>query len=141
MGLILDDRGNPMSPSHANKKGVRYRYYVSQAILQNRKSEAGSVSRVSGPDIEAIVVDSVGQARVVRNAEVNNHYADRRSDEREDDRTTTKTISMTVPTASPDSSRDLIGRHVARVVLRPRAIEITLSDKRDHQGDASRTPV
>jgi hypothetical protein len=24
-----------MSPSHANKKGVRYRYYVSQAILQN----------------------------------------------------------------------------------------------------------
>jgi hypothetical protein len=28
-----------MSPSHANKKGVRYRYYVSQAVLQNRKDE------------------------------------------------------------------------------------------------------
>jgi hypothetical protein len=55
VGLIFDDRGNPMSPSHANKKGVRYRYYVSQAILQNRKSEAGSVSRVSGPDIESIL--------------------------------------------------------------------------------------
>ena len=25
IGLIFDDRGNPMSPSHANKKGVRYR--------------------------------------------------------------------------------------------------------------------
>ena len=35
-GLIFDDRGNPMSPSHANKKGVRYRYYVSQALLQSR---------------------------------------------------------------------------------------------------------
>jgi hypothetical protein len=23
MGLIFDDRGNPMSPSHANKKGVQ----------------------------------------------------------------------------------------------------------------------
>jgi site-specific DNA recombinase len=34
-GLIFDDCGNPMSPSHANKKGVRYRYSVSQAILQN----------------------------------------------------------------------------------------------------------
>ena len=27
VGLIFDDRGHPMSPSHANKKGVRYRYY------------------------------------------------------------------------------------------------------------------
>jgi hypothetical protein len=24
-----------MSPTHANKNGVRYRYYVSQALLQN----------------------------------------------------------------------------------------------------------
>ena len=46
-GLIFDDRGNPMSPSHANKKGVRYRYYVSQALLQNRKAEVGSIARVS----------------------------------------------------------------------------------------------
>ena len=36
-----------MSPSHANKKGVRYRYYVSQAVLQNRKDEAGSIVRVA----------------------------------------------------------------------------------------------
>jgi hypothetical protein len=27
-GLLFDDRGNLMSPSHVNKKGVRYRYYV-----------------------------------------------------------------------------------------------------------------
>jgi hypothetical protein len=26
MGKIFDDHGNPMSPSHAVKKGVRYRY-------------------------------------------------------------------------------------------------------------------
>jgi hypothetical protein len=32
--------------SHANKKGVRYRYYVSQAVLQNRKENAGSIARV-----------------------------------------------------------------------------------------------
>jgi site-specific DNA recombinase len=67
MGLIFDDRGNPMSPSHANKKGVRYRYYVSQALLQNRKSEAGSVSRVSGPDIENIVVAALRRAIADRN--------------------------------------------------------------------------
>ena len=37
-GLIFDDRGNPMTPSHANKKGVRYQYYVSHALLQGRKT-------------------------------------------------------------------------------------------------------
>jgi site-specific DNA recombinase len=31
-----------MSPTHANKRGVRYRYYVSHAILQNRKTETGT---------------------------------------------------------------------------------------------------
>jgi site-specific DNA recombinase len=45
-GRLFDDRGNRMSPTHANKKGARYRYYVSQALLQNRKAEAGSVAGV-----------------------------------------------------------------------------------------------
>ena len=31
-GRIFDDRGNPMTPTHANKNGVRYRYYVSHAL-------------------------------------------------------------------------------------------------------------
>jgi site-specific DNA recombinase len=45
-GRIFDDRGNRMSPSHSNKLGVRYRYYVSHAILQKRKADAGSIARV-----------------------------------------------------------------------------------------------
>ena len=51
-GLLFDSRDNPMSPSHANKQGVRYRYYVSQALIQGRKQEAGAVARVSAPDLE-----------------------------------------------------------------------------------------
>jgi site-specific DNA recombinase len=39
-GRLFDDRGNRMSPTHANKRGVRYRYYVSHALLQNRKADA-----------------------------------------------------------------------------------------------------
>ena len=135
-GLIFDDRNNPMSPSHANKKGVRYRYYVSQALLQNRKSEAGSVSRVSGPDIEEIVIEALREAIVDRNVAVENHDGDRRSDVSEKDKTTAKTISSTVTAASPDSDRDLIARCVERIVLRPRAIEITLNDNWDDQDDA-----
>ena len=57
-GLIFDDRGNPMTPSHANKKGVRYRYYVSHALLQGRKNAAGSIARVSAPDVESLVIET-----------------------------------------------------------------------------------
>jgi site-specific DNA recombinase len=47
MGRIFDDRGNRMTPSHSNKAGVRYRYYVSHALLQGRKDDAGGVARVA----------------------------------------------------------------------------------------------
>jgi site-specific DNA recombinase len=58
-GLIFDDRGNPMSPTHANKKGVRYRYYTSHALLQRRKEQAGSVPRVPAPEVEALVCEAL----------------------------------------------------------------------------------
>ena len=38
-----------MSPSHAVKKGVRYRYYVSTALVQGRKAEAGERRPGAGP--------------------------------------------------------------------------------------------
>jgi site-specific DNA recombinase len=58
-GLIYDDRGNRMTPSTANKAGVRYRYYVSCAVMQARKHEAGSVTRISAPDIETVVAQTL----------------------------------------------------------------------------------
>ena len=58
-GRIFDDQGHAMTPTHANKKGVRYRYYVSQAILQGRNHGAGSVARVSAPELETIIVDAL----------------------------------------------------------------------------------
>ena len=33
MGRIFDDRGNRMTPSHARKGGLKYRYYLSGKFL------------------------------------------------------------------------------------------------------------
>src|SRR5262249_59937002 len=55
-GRLFDNRGNRMSPTHANKGGARYRYYVSQAVLQNKPPPSGLVSRVPAAEIEALVV-------------------------------------------------------------------------------------
>jgi site-specific DNA recombinase len=55
-GLLFDDRSNVMSPSHARKaNGRRYRYYVSQAVLQGRQESTGSIRRVSAEAIESLV--------------------------------------------------------------------------------------
>jgi hypothetical protein len=62
MGKIFDDRGNPMSPSHAVKKGARYRYYVSSPIAQGRKDEAGSIARVPAEPIEQLVLSELRRA-------------------------------------------------------------------------------
>lgn len=55
-GLLFDDRGNRMSPSFTTKRGVRYRSYVSTAVLTGRRNEAGSVTRVSAPELETTIV-------------------------------------------------------------------------------------
>jgi hypothetical protein len=48
-GKLRDDRDNRMSPSFTVKSGVRYRFYVSRAVLQDRKSQAGSAEVVVHP--------------------------------------------------------------------------------------------
>jgi site-specific DNA recombinase len=61
-GKLQDDRGFCMSPSATSRGGRRWRYYVSQAILQGRKQDAGSISRVAAPEVEGRVLAAVRAA-------------------------------------------------------------------------------
>ncbi|MEN8131086.1 MAG: recombinase family protein [Pseudomonadota bacterium] len=58
-GLLFDDRNNPMSPTHATKQNRRYRYYISQAVLQYKESDKGSVIRTPAKPIEEAVSGQV----------------------------------------------------------------------------------
>ena len=70
-GLLFDDRGNRMTPTYSRKHGARYRYYISHALLQSRKGEAGSVTRVSAAEIEEAVVTALQQNGVLNQDETN----------------------------------------------------------------------
>jgi len=61
MGLLYDDAGYRMIPTHATKAGIRYRYYVSLPHLkgESKTVSVGSVSRVPATDVEDIIVKSV----------------------------------------------------------------------------------
>ena len=67
-GLLFDDVGHRMVPTHATKAGVRYRYYVSFPHLlgESKTASVGSVSRVSAPDIECIIIKSLNEHLIAR---------------------------------------------------------------------------
>jgi site-specific DNA recombinase len=58
-GRIFDDRGNRMTPSHARKRGIKYRYYLSSTLLQGQAERSGSVRRIPATEIDALVIRSV----------------------------------------------------------------------------------
>ena len=107
-GRIFDDRGNRMSPSHTNKSGVRYRYYVSHAILQQRQNEVGSVGRVPAAEIEKLVLEGV-----------RNHPASGNEAEG----------------ACAITDRDLIVQRVHTVTIKPRGVEVRLLPARGRPSD------
>jgi hypothetical protein len=104
-GRLFDERGNRMSPSHTNKAGVRYRYYVSQAVLQNKRQATGSIGRVPAAEIEALVM-----------AALRNHLQANGPGQADNDRVD----------ASCTRERELIERHVGQVTLTPSHIELHL---------------
>jgi site-specific DNA recombinase len=60
-GLLFDDAGHRMIPTHATKAGIRYRYYASTPVLHGeaKTASAGSVARVPAADIEDTIMKSL----------------------------------------------------------------------------------
>ncbi len=127
IGRIHDDRGNLMTPSHANKYpggktgasgSVRYRYYVSCAIAQGRRHECGSVPRVSAPQIEELVVAAL-HARLEKSGGALSR-----------DRSGSISPASDNPTAGAatefPNDAALIAGHLDRVIVGPRTLELVL---------------
>ena len=107
MGILFDGDGNRMSPSHANKKGVRYRYYVSQAVLQSGTPQTGAITRASAPEVEELVL-AAARRRPNDGPDGTNELTD----------------------------RELLAAYVQRIVLCPQWIEVTWRDPASASGQA-----
>src|SRR5207244_3657615 len=46
-----------MSPTYSLRRGNRYRYYISSALLHDRRLDAGTRARVNADDVERLVVE------------------------------------------------------------------------------------
>jgi site-specific DNA recombinase len=151
-GLLFDDAGHRMIPTHATKAGVRYRYYASTPVLHGeaRTASAGSVSRIPAADVEDTVVKSLkkytaaNQGKATTSAE---NLGDRetisemvtgivvhrdrliislKSDDADDPSDSPDTRSLTIPWQKPPSRRSrqiLLPHNASRSDVRPEQFE------------------
>ncbi len=66
-GLLFDARGQRVTPTHANKRGRRYRYYASQCLIGRRERGAEGV-RVPATDIDGLVLGRIERLLADRGA-------------------------------------------------------------------------
>ena len=60
-GIVFDNAGERLSPSHSNKGGIRYRYYISQSYVRSRprNDDKNKRWRIPGSELEHTVLRAV----------------------------------------------------------------------------------
>ena len=58
-GFVYDETGDRLCPTHANKRGRRYRYYISKRLMHGTSS-TGEGWRVPAKELERVVARAVG---------------------------------------------------------------------------------
>jgi site-specific DNA recombinase len=59
-GVVFDAGGKRMSPTHAVKRGIRYRYYVSRSLLDGTANDATGGQRIPAIALEGLVTRRIG---------------------------------------------------------------------------------
>jgi len=121
-GKLYDDNGNRMSPSHSNKNGRRYRYYVSQALLQFRKQDAGTSTKIPAGEIENFVIDEISRF-VFDREKIQKYIADFDVDKQKDILDAMKNLNKNIQNnLSPNFIRTIL----SKIILSKDKVEITI---------------
>jgi hypothetical protein len=126
-GLLVDDRGHRLTPIHTIRRGKRYRYYVSQAVLQKQTAQQGRVGRIPALEIEQHVTRSL-ETWLATGRELLEQLA------RPADDTATRTawlagakVWKNLGTREPAQIRAFLLATVRRVTVEETGVEMTLS--------------
>jgi hypothetical protein len=117
---LFDVSGERLVPVHVNKKGRRYRYYISQSLRADPKDASSSGWRLPGQEIEQVIAHAVLETlhddgvitTSLQEAGIAAHHIP----------SALKVVGKIQPNAT-----DLIDRFIKRVELRQDGIRLTLS--------------
>jgi DNA invertase Pin-like site-specific DNA recombinase len=130
-GLAFDDSGERLTPTHAVKKGTRYRYYVSKSLItgaaknpsQGRRIPAGNLEGLVIGRLRAFLADDGAVLGAITNADQNGAQQ-RRLIARG------RQISEEFLTLAPDTVRSILMTLVNRVDIKAEHIEIRVYRQR-----------
>ena len=130
-GMAFDENGERLTPTHAVKKGTRYRYYVSESLVTGTVKDGSNGRRIPAANLENLVItrlktfladrgalldaiqyqcpDAVEQTRLIRRAR---HIADE------------------LGTLAPDQTRAILLALLSRVYVRSARVDIRICQRR-----------
>jgi DNA invertase Pin-like site-specific DNA recombinase len=127
-GLVVDGDGNRMTPTHANKRGKRYRYYVSAPLIGGDYTKAPHGLRVPAGEVDGLVLDQL-RALLVSRADLAHAMAPVDVDACTLEGALHRAASMAERWAAlpPVEVRSLVRQVVARVVVAADQIGLCIS--------------
>ena len=127
-GLIFDDGGERMTPTHANKKGRRYRYYVTHSLIKRGRPKASDAARrVPAGDIERLVEERI-VSFLKDGGELHGALAERISQAHEIETLIAAASGLAErwPRMPSVEKRQRLQRLIARITLNPEGLEIRI---------------
>lgn len=59
LGLVEDDAGHRLVPSHSQKQSKRYRYYISESLNKTSRGDQPDGIRIPAPELESLVINQL----------------------------------------------------------------------------------
>lgn len=130
-GLVFDETGERLTPTYTVKKGTRYRYYVSTALLTGAGKTRSNGRRIPASDLEGLVVDRlrtffIDPAAVLDAVDGESDRASGQSHLVERGRQ----VADNFEALSPDKVKTMLITLLCRVEVKPEQIEINISRHR-----------
>jgi site-specific DNA recombinase len=125
-GLAFDETGDRLTPSHAVKAGVRYRYYISHRLMDARKAD-DSGWRLPAKELERPVLAALAH-RLGDDLELMRllDLRDLPPDKQRTISTNGLRLASELRSASEDGCRSLLRSFVERVEIRPDLLRIVI---------------
>ena len=131
VGLIFDESGERLTPSHAVKKGTRYRYYVSSSLIVGTAKDKSTGRRIPAANLEILVITKLRSFLADQGAVldvIREEHVDGAAQSRLIDRGVK--IAKEIESLTPDRIRAMLTTLISRVDIRPDCVEISLRRSR-----------
>ena len=126
-GLAFDETGERLTPSHAVKKGTRYRYYVSRSLIIGTAKDRSKGRRIPTANLESLVITRLRTFLSDQGA-ILNAIRDEHADGAGQNRLIGRGLQIAeeLGTFAPDQIRAMLMRLLSRVDIRPDCVEISI---------------